>query len=249
MIVPADQMTNKLIQIVNPDVKINEFHKENCKDLYTAMMEALHMHYVEDAQSGVAKDKDMETRYQFILNISNDLFDRIITTLIRDILSLRNVTVSNGETVPAATPFYIVKPTQFQIKTAAQLLVEFKSATESQMPDYVRAKHVEDYVDKQFGGNDTLKKKTIIINQMDKLAVATEGDKESRVLGGACTSRDWQFSVELPGLIDAIVREKGNEWFCAAPYDTIKASVDTAFALIPVLEMVQKAHTSKASQS
>lgn len=249
MIVPPDQMKEKLIQIINPDVDINKFHKDNCKDLYTTMMEALHMNYVEQAQSGVAKDKDMETRYQFILNISNDLFDRLITNIVVDILSLRNVAVQGNGVVPAPTDFYITKPTQFQIKTAAELLLEYKAATESQLPDYVRAKHVEDYVDKQFGGDSVLKCKTSLINQMDFLAVATEGDKESRVLGGACSNRDWQFSVVLPSIIDAIIREKGNEWFCAAKYDDVKKLVDTAFELIEPVEMTAKANTSQVKQT
>lgn len=249
MIVPPEQMKEKLIQIINPDVDINKFHKENCKDLYDTMMEALHMHYVEEAQSGVAKDKDMETRYQFILNISNDLFDRIISGIIIDILSLRNVAVQDGTVVPAPTGFYITKPTQFQIKTASQLLEEYKTATESQLPDYVRAKHVEDYVDKQFGGDSVLKKKTALVNQMDFLAVATEGDKQSRVLGGACSNRDWQFSVVLPGLLDAVIREKGSEWFVAAKFDDVKAMVDDSFKVIEPVVMVAAANTSQVKQT
>ena len=249
MIVPPDQMKEKLVQIINPDVEINKFHKENCQDLYDSMMEALHMNYIEQAQSGVAKDKDMETRYQFIINISNDLFDRIITRIIIDILSLRNVAVQGNNVVPAPTGFYITKPTQFQIKTASQLLDEYTVATKSQLPDYVRAKHVEDYVDKQFGGDEVLKKKTFLINRMDFLAVATEGDKQSRVLGGACANRDWQFSVVLPGLLDTVIREKGSEWFVAAKYDDVKALVDAAFKLIEPVLMVPKSETSQSKQT
>lgn len=245
LIAPADDMDKKLVQIINPDVKVNDFHKENCQDIYKAIMEALHMNYIEQAQSGIAKDKDMETRYQFICNISDDIFDRIITGLLIDILSLRNVIVEEGNTKPAPSSFYITKPTQFQIKTAAQLLEEYKLLIESEMPDYVRRKHIEDYVDKQFGGDEVMKQKTSLINQMDVFAVTTEAEKQSRVLNGAASSRQYQFNSELPGILDNLIRLRGNEWFCNTKYADIKKLVDEEFGKIPLIEPLAKGLTSQ----
>lgn len=246
MTAPAEDMKTDLIKITNPDIGINKFHADYNKEAYDGIMRALHLHYIDAAQSGVAKDKDMETRYQFILNISNDLFDRVLSGLIDNVLSLRNVTKANGAVRPTPGEYIIIKPTQFQIKTAAQLLVEYTEATKAGLPNYLKTRQLEDYVDRQFGGDSVLKKKTSAINQMDVLAGADEVDKQARFLGGAVSSRDWQFNTQLPTMLDAIVRVRGSEWFLIAAYDVIKAEVDKLFAAIPALQATQKSESSTA---
>lgn len=111
LIAPPENMDNPLVRIENIATDINKLHIERNEGIYNAMLRALHLNYIEQAQSGVAKDKDMETRYQFILKISNDLFDRLITGVITDIISLRNVRGENGTTAPIITK--PVTPTLF----------------------------------------------------------------------------------------------------------------------------------------
>lgn len=244
MIVPAEDMGKQLIQITNPDVNINKFHADNNCELFNGMMRALHLNYIEQAQSAVAKDKDMEGRYQFTLNISNDLFGRLIRGIIIEILSLRSVSMAEGMPVAAPTDFVIVKPTQFQIKTASDLLADYKRATDASVPDYMKARQLEDYVDKQYGGDEVLKRKTNLINRMDPLAASSEGDKQAKVLGGAISKRSWQFNTYLPSLLDEVIRNKGKEWFVYAAYEAIKMMVDETFALIPEVEAVMGAERS-----
>lgn len=233
LIAPKEDMQHQLVQVVSPNIGINTFHKDSNKEIYNDMLKALHLSYIEEAQSGVAKDKDMETRYQFIVSISNDLFDRLIPGLMVDITALRNVTVSNGTTKPASGTYTIVKPTQFQIKTAADLLAEYDAATKAMVPDYMKARQLEDYVDKQFGGDDVLKKKTWLINQIDVFAVSTMGDIQSALLAGV-DHLEFQRHIWLPKLIDQVVRDKSKEWFLNSPFDVINAELETLFnALVP----------------
>lgn len=246
MIVPADKMNNKLVQIIGFDMKPNEFLSSEIDKLYDAMLEALHLYYTDTAQSAIAKDRDMETRYQFIQNISNDLFDRVITGLLQNILGLRNVSVNyDGSTTPEASPFEITKPTQFHIKTASQLLADYQAASDSKMPDYVKSRCLEDYVDKQFGGSELMKRKVEIIGQMDIISCTSEADKQTRLLCGAISSRQYQFNVNLPTIIDSIIRLKGRDWFMDSMYDEIKSNVDTLFALIEPIAVTPKAETSQ----
>jgi hypothetical protein len=244
-IVPPEQMKEKLVQIINPDVNVNKFHSDEVRNMTNDMLRALHLNYVDQAQSGVAKDKDMESRYQFISNISNDIFDRLITSILTDILSLRNVEVTNGVLTPKPTQFYITKPTQFQIKTSAELLEEYKASVAADIPDFVRQAQLEDYVDKQFGGNDVLKRKTAFILRYDPLAVTPETNKQARVLNGAATNREWQVSVLLSKLLDTIIRENGAAWFTNASFEEISGKVEAQLSTIPEVPMVAKASTSQ----
>jgi hypothetical protein len=237
LIAPSEDMDKDLIKIVNPNTAINEFHAKNNTELFNQLFRALYLNYIEQAQSGVAKDKDMEARYQFILRISNDLFDRLIPQILTHILLLRNVAPIGGQTRPAAPEFVIVKPTQFQIKTSFDLLEEYKIATESKIPAFQRQALLEDYTDKQFGGNDVLKKKTQIINALDILATMDIAEIESALLNGAATSREYQYHIHLPNILDKLVRQRGSEWFIATAIDVIEPLVGEQFNIIKPLPM------------
>lgn len=239
MIAPKEDMDKDLVKIVNPQVDINKFHAENNKDLYNCMMQALHLDYIEEAQSGVAKDKDMETRYQFVLSISNDLFDRLISGALEHILGLRNITASYGTVMPSKGTYKIIKPTQFQIYTSYDLMMEYGEANKSGLPAYQVQAVLEDYVDKRFGGNDVLKRKTCLINQMDILAGRSAADIQIILLNNGATPRDLQFSIQLPKILDTIVREQGAEWFIKQPYEAIEAQANEMFNdMKPVLPVI-----------
>lgn len=229
IIAPSEDMKNQLVQIVNPSVDVNKFHAEFTEGLYNQIFRSLYLNYIEQAQSGVAKDKDMEARYQFILRISNDLFDRLIPNILKQIFSLRNSRTESNVTKPYDGDFTITKPTQFQIKTSFDLLNEYKEATASQIPDYQREALLEDFVDKQFGGDDVLVKKTQIINRIDILAVMPTADIQVALLNQAATSRDYQFHLHLPKILDVLANEKGKDWFVKSEIDVIEGFVKTAF--------------------
>jgi hypothetical protein len=232
MIVPADKMAHQLVQIVNPEVAINEFHLKNTDTIYKALEKALNLSYIDESQSAIAKDRDMETRYQFLSAISNDLFGRLIDGVIRCIIGIRNVTTIDGISRPDFGNYSITRPSEFGIKTASILLSEYKSATDANVPDFIKAKHLEDYVDKQYGGDEILRRKTMLINELDIVALKSEQDKQIAILNGSVQQRDLQFSVRLPRILDQIVREKGNDWFIESRYDIIESEVSRIFDLI-----------------
>jgi hypothetical protein len=230
-VVPADQMSNDLIKITNPDTGINKLHIDRNAQLKKAIYQALHIDVIDQAQSGAAKALDMETRYQFIANINNDLFDRLIPRLIDAILSLRNVQVAGNELRPITPEYTLVKPTQFQIKTSYDLLMEYTEAAKD-LPDFMLGEYLNDLADKQFGGNDVLKKKTRIITQMDKVSQKKDGDMQIIAVNGWVAQRDIQLHYALPAILDDIIREFGDDRFLRSDYESIKAEVDRRFALM-----------------
>lgn len=225
-IVPADQMGKELVQITNPDVGINKNARETVKGIMQMILDALHLTVIDEAQSGAAKAIDQEGLYKFVSRISNHIFDNLITETLTDIIAYRNVTVANGRLRPSVYDFKIVKPSQFQIKTAAALLDEFKTANEAKVPKSIQSQLVIDYVDKQYSGNDVIKKKTEILVQMDYLYMESSDDLVNLKVAGVAKTEDIEFSKRLPSMLDAIIRDKGNEWFIQSDYDKIKAEVD-----------------------
>jgi hypothetical protein len=240
IIAPADQMDKDLIKIVSPEVDINKFHAENNAYIYNEMLKALYLYRTDKAESGAAKAIDQEWKYQFFSAISNDLFGRLITRVLQDILALRNVTVNNGIVRPKPTDFTIVKPSQFQVKTSFDLQEEYKVAKESGLPSYQLSAILADFSDKRFGGNDAFLKKDYYVNALDKLATKNDADIQIMLLNNAVTPRDYQFHAELPMILDSIIRERTPDNFIRMSFEQVQSEVEARFnAIRPIIPAVR----------
>lgn len=246
LIAPKEDMKNVLVQVVNAPVDINKLHKENVAEAEAGILKALHLYIIDQAQSGRAKEMDMMTRNQFVMSISNDLFDRLITKLCETITALRNIGNTGEGIAPAPKPPVIVKPTQFLIKTAYDLLEEMEMAKKANVPAYIYGALWVDYTDKQFGGDEVLKRKTMLINQIDKLANKTDAEISVIVLAGGAEQRDYQFHVELPIMYDQLVNEWGSERIITSTLETLRDELLRRFKLIkPILPVIDPTVTER----
>jgi hypothetical protein len=214
VIVPQDKLKDgNPIQIVNPDVSINAHHRNVCVQIMGLIIEALHLQKTDEAQSGVAKAIDQERLYKFICTISNHIFDTLITDTLRDIIAYRNVGSVNGEVHPTEYPFKVVKPTQFSIKTSTDLLNEYSAGKQAGIPSFIRQRMAVDFVDKQYNGDTVMKKKTLLITELDSLSLLSTDEILNMKNAGVVTEAEIQYSRKLPAMLDALVREKGEYWF------------------------------------
>jgi hypothetical protein len=227
MIVPYEKMNKSLIEIVNPDISINQFHAANNKELYRVILESLHLYKVDQAQSGEAKKMDMQGRYQFLNSICKDWFYRIIDRAIWITLSLRGViSVSETELAPNINPEYtIIAPNDYQIKSGYDLGEEYKMAVESKAPEYVREGMNQAFVDKQFGGDELMKRKANYIQVLDPVNVSTVEEVQAWALLGAISQQQVQMHVLLPNILNNIIREMGADEFMQASFEAIQGKV------------------------
>lgn len=224
-IVPKANIGDDMVKFISPDTAVPKVQFDNVKDVEARIMRALHLNYIEEAQSGTAKDKDMETRYQFLAMVSNSLFDEHLYNWIKDITALRNVTSVNTVFVPTSGKFTIEKPVQFGIKTAEQLLEELNN----QVPDVIRNKQVEELADKMYGGDLLLKRKVEIANEFDGLANLPETIITSRLIQGGILRKDYQLHSNFTSILERIEREKGINFILSASFETIKQEIDRIF--------------------
>lgn len=233
IIAPAEKMDKPLIAIVNPDVDINKLHYDKNAAMFKLLKEALYLYRSDKAESGEAKAIDQETKYQFYTRVSNDLFDRWLTDVISYIIGYRHVKMNAGVLQPDLSGVKIVKPTQFQIKTSQDLLDEYKTATEAKVGTFLLNKLLEDFTDKQFGGDAIMKRKSLLITQLDALATTPIADKQLMVSSGAITIDEWRYSTQLPKILDTIIRNNGVESFLNMSYDEVEAQSKEIFSEIP----------------
>lgn len=223
IIVPQDKLKDgSPIQIVNPDVSINSHHREVCAQVMGLIIEALHLQKTEEAQSGVAKAIDQERLYKFISNISNHVFDKLMTDTLRDIIAYRNAGAVAGTVHPVEYPFRVLKPTQFRIKTSADLLNEYATGKQAGMPVFIRRRMALDFVDKQYSGDALMKKKAQLITQLDSLSVLSIDEMTALRNAGVVSDAELQYSRKLPAAIDALIRDNGEYWFLNTPNNVVE---------------------------
>lgn len=228
VIVPQDKLKDgSPIQIINPDVSINAHHRNVCAQIMGLIIEALHLQKTDEAQSGVAKAIDQERLYKFISTISNHIFDTLITDTLHDIIAYRNAGSVHGELHPAVYPFKVVKPTQFCIKTSADLLTEYNVGKQAGIPSFIRRRMVADYTDKQYSGDAVMKKKALLIMQLDSLSLLSVDEMISLKNAGVVTDEELQYNRRLPAMLDALIRDKGEYWFLNTPQDVIETILKT----------------------
>lgn len=228
-IVPMEDMDKDHIKIINPDTTINTYHHKKNADLYDMMIDALNLWRLEQRQSGTAKIIDQERLYLFISNISNHIFDSIVTESIKDILNYRNLTVINDVVIPSAISFTIMKPTQYQVKSSLDLLNEYKEGVISGMPFYIRAKMAIDFIARQYAGDAVMKKKAAIIYEMDAVYCYTSNEKRRALENGAISIEEVAKSTQIPFFLNELISNIGDTAFVEMDKFKIKKLIDKKF--------------------
>ncbi len=225
IIVPHGQMKDGApIQVINPDVSINTHHREVCQQIMALITEALHLQRTDEAQSGVAKAIDQERLYKLISTMSNDLFDKVITDTLRDILAYRNSSDLGGQ------QFRIIKPSQFQIKTSADLLAEYNEGTQANMPAFIRQRMAMDYIDKQYSGDMVMKRKAELITRLDELSLLSTDEVIALHQAGAVSNEAMLYSRKLPQAIDHLIKQRGEHWWLQAKDAELEAAIHDTLA-------------------
>lgn len=222
LIIPKSEWkdVNPGIYFTNPDTAVNKNARETVKEMMDMILEALHLNKqkTDTVQSGLAKAIDQERLYKFISTISNDLFDKHLPDTVRDIIAYRTVTSENGTlkpTVPKES-YTIQKPTQFAIRTAQDLLTEYKTAFESNMPKVFLERKALDYADKEYNGDAVYRKKVSYICYSDPLFAYSTADITSIQATLAPEQIVYHNNISL--WIDEIIQEKTADWFVQASY-------------------------------
>lgn len=233
VLVPYEKMGVDMVKIVNPETSINQLHFDKNSELFQKLKDALYLYRAGENQSSLAKALDYENKYQFYGKVSHDLFYRVIQSLLEFIVGYRHINIVDQVVTPDRSGIKVVAPTQFQIKTSFDLLEEYELAKKANVPSFALNKIAEDFTDKQFGGDAVMRRKASLVLQLDTLATRTEGDKSVMLGAGVILLENWQYSVQLPTILDTIIRERGMDAFLKMSFDQIKDMAKTIFDKTP----------------
>jgi hypothetical protein len=188
--------------------------EERTRQFRKDAMAALNMDVEEkvgEIQSGVAKAIDRSAQHDFLFNIGAVVFDVHLTNQLyfsnKYMFAVR--AKSEGKSDDKNLPD-VVKPTQFDILTTAELLNNFGIAAKSGVDkNYLRIKQME-IVNRDLNNSPEMKKYLITLLMIDPLFGFPQDEIISGVNMGVIRKTDWAIHENLKPFLDrAIDEDKG----------------------------------------
>lgn len=163
---------------------------------------------VGENQSGVAKVIDRSAQHDFLFNIGSVVFDihlpnqMYFSNLYINGTKLKSQNKDADEVLPD-----IVKPTQFDVLTTAELLNNFGVASKSGVDkNYLRVKQME-IVNRDLSSSPEMKKYLLTLLMVDPLFAFPQDEIANGVNSGVIRKEDWAMHENLKPFLDRAIEE------------------------------------------
>jgi hypothetical protein len=224
-----------MVRFISPPVDIIQYSGEAWQILLKKAEDALHLNWIDEAQSGTAKLIDREDGYMALTKISNNVFDEIIYKSLLFIEKYRNI-------VNAMDPL-IIKPVSFSMKTEVDLLNEINILSDKNAPLAFQVEATKDLAKKRFSNNATISRIVEVLVSYDPIYNLTTKDKQMLMASGSIKKDDVVKSLfaykTLMGLLSVngtVYLEKGlTEIF--ADLDREMASIVASYNQNPIISI------------
>lgn len=192
-------------------VEATKLLKEHTQEMNEKAMSAINMDIedkVGENQSGVAKTIDRSAQYDTIFNIGSVVFDVHFTNeyyFINKYMFKEESAATQKEENKNLPE--INKPTKFDILTTAELVNNFKVATESKLDkNYLRIKQIE-IINRDLGTMPDVKNYMIAMLELDPLFGFTQEEIDLGVTKGVIRKVDWSIHDNLKSFMDRAIAE------------------------------------------
>jgi hypothetical protein len=224
------EKTRPMLEYISPPVDIIQEQKADWQLMLTKALESLNLQFVDEAQSGIAKEWDRAEFYSFLMQIADMLFGNVEYSALNYIERMRRFNT--------AEPVLVIKPTTFTIETKADLTDDLLKSVQSPF-DPLRADSIS-RLQKHINANDPIKIKiNDFLIRYDPLYLKTTAETSIYVDTGVMTQDEAGKSThaysELLKLIDeeqAKIDDNLTNWFLDSSYDTIATALDARIAAI-----------------
>lgn len=201
----------KPVEYITIPVDATKMLEERTEKFRREAMYALNMDVEEkigENQSGVAKQIDRTAQQDFLFNIGSVIFDVHLTNQIyfsnKFMFGIR--AKSENKTADKNLPD-VVKPTQFDVLTTAELINNFAIASKSGVDkNYLRVKQME-IVNRDLNNSPEMKKYLLTLLAVDPLFGFVQDEIMSGVNAGVIKKTDWAIHENLKPFIDRAIDE------------------------------------------
>lgn len=167
----------------NPDVTILKHSYETWEDLLEKAKATVNLMFIDEAQSGVAKEIDREQKYETLIKITQNFFG-----LIR--WSLEIIEAYKEQFISDRKESTVTEPETFSIKSESQLMQELNEMTQKETPQVFVATTSNMIAEKLYSNNPEAKIIVDILSKWDVLYGKSASSISMYKSTGAATQKD-----------------------------------------------------------
>ena len=168
----------------------------------TKSREAVNRMFVQDKQSGVAKEADREDERNFVKMVSDYTWTVTVPGLIA--IYMRD---THGKSWMEFMP-KVIPPTQFKLESSAEILAEIKEG-EGVLPDAVQSESIDGYILKKWPNDKKKRRRMSLPFLIAPLAVYTPEDRNLLKQSLQATEEDVFNATHAYGVIREIEEDEG----------------------------------------
>ena len=201
-----------LVRFISPPVDIIKYSGEAWENLLRKAEESLHLIFVDEAQSGKAKEIDREESDSMLTKISNNVFDEIIFKTLLFMEKFRELT---NPVEPV-----IVKPISFRSRNEEDLIQEINDLSDKNAPIAFQVEAAKDLAKKRFSGNKAISRMVEVLVAFGPIYHVKTADKAILLANGTIKKQDVVKSLFAYKTLNEIISNEGTE-FLENPLTTI----------------------------
>lgn len=216
------------VRYITPDVAIIEYSGNYWQKLLERLEKALHLLFVEQAQSGVAKEIDREDKTATLDRIGAHIFHDLMLNSMVIIGRLRKVAFEDTDIVISLPPTFVAK-------TEDDLLAEVKTLRDGGVGPLFLNEAQQELIRKRFPGNYLIERKAEVLSSYDLLSGYTNEEKVTMRASGSVDEMTFRRSLFAPAMLNVLVQKEGPE-VLDLEYQAIADKLDDLINELPVDE-------------
>lgn len=193
-----------MVKYLNPDPAILEFGGKTWREYRADLEKELTLLFIEESQSGVAKEIDREDKVAKLDVFGNHLFEVLMRRTLIDFGDLMFAPLK-PETLN------ITQPPTYTVRTEEELSLEIEGARKGEQPGSTVTQLVLEYNRKRFAGNRAQIKRTEILADYDALFGWTQAAVTQAQAGGVVDSLMARRHMLADTALRRMVRLKGEQ--------------------------------------
>jgi hypothetical protein len=191
-----------MVKFINPDPSILEFGNKTWRDYKADLEKELNQLFIDEAQSGVAKNIDREHKVAKLDTIGYHLYMVLMKHTIEDIAELMFFGVDD-------TDIQISLPPTFIVRSEEDLTSEMQSLKQAGAPFAMDGLVWMEFVRKRFPGQATLVKSVEVLAEYDVLFGMSDEDIVAQRAGGLIDDVLVRRHTLAPAALKRLTREYG----------------------------------------
>lgn len=216
--------TAQALKYISPDVAIVRYSGEVWEGLLKRAEKTLNLLFIEEAQSGIAKEVDREDKVATLDLIGRNVFLNLVKgslEILQELWYLPEVSVD------------VVLPSTFRVRTDAEIVADMTELRQGNAPEYLIRESAKELIRKRYANNKWTMKIAEVLFIYDPLFALSTAEKNNLLASSAITEKQYARSLYAAGLIERVSTEMADT-FIDAEYPAISQRADALLSEIEI---------------